>query len=575
MSFRWILFLAAVCLQAQTVCPPVPRYTPCDIAFEIPDAAPGSAVDLHAEFRSPRARTALMNAFWDGGTRWVIRFTPTETGNYDFRLTSRLAAFDGKTGSFTATPNKNPGWVRAANLHHFAHVDETVLTPHLWMGATVPGFPAMSLAAWKQMVDARAAQHFNHLAVTLVDGTAAKDFATPGLLQEAEAKIRYANEHGILVDVAFFGGDNLINRLLPDRASRQKWFSNVISRLAAFDVTWEGIEDWESTANGRALLKEIGEAINHFDPYKHARSSRAKSSSAPLADDGWLRYRSYTTTDTALEAVEQQAFQFPAVNHFDVADGASFRRALWTSAMNGQYPSPVIHNEADAAAMKAWFEVMSGTRHWELEPFFDTDNGRGLAYEGVEYLVYLEQPGQVTVNLEKQKYDFEWINPVNGERFPFKSQRFEAFTDTPPDNSHDWVLHISREGHKASMLRTYKFDSREDQPPLQLQLIESNPDKVPFDIELPSGDFSLSQPVQFRVKLKRETKATKRILFEWTGEVTVDEQSFRVLGTGSQGTFEIPANIALHYPAALHIKLYGLNGLGKLYSVDKNFTLGK
>lgn len=575
MSLRWILFFVGAGLQAQSVCQPVPRYTPCDIVFDLPDAKPGSAVELRAEFRSPRARTALMNAFWDGGSRWVIRFTPTEAGSYDFRLTSKVSAFDGKTGTFTATANKNPGWVRAANLHHFAHVDETVLTPHLWMGATVPGFPSMGLDDWKRMVDARAAQHFNHLSVTLIDETAAKDFASPELLQRAEAKIRYANDHGLLVDLAFFGGSNLLNRLLPDRQARQKWFENTISRLAAFDVTWEGVEDWETYDNGRAILKEIGDAINQFDPYKHTRSSRSKISSSPLVDDGWLRYRSYSTTDSAIESVEQQAFQFPAVNHFDVADRAGFRRALWTASMNGQYPAPVIHNDADAAAMKAWYEVMSGTRHWELEPFFDTDKGRALAYEGVEYLVYLDQPGPVTVNLEKQKYDFEWINPASGERFPFKSQRFETFTDSPPDQSHDWVLHISREGHKASMLRTFKFDSREDQPPLQLQVIESNPDKVPFDIELPREDFSLSKPVKFRVQLKRETKATKRMLFEWTGEVTVDGQSFRVLGTGSEGTLEIPANIARSYPAALHVKVYGLNGLGKLYAVDKNFTLSK
>ena len=37
------------------------------------------------------------------------------------------------------------------------------------MGGVVAGFPGMNMAQWKSLVDARASQHFNHLAVTLVD----------------------------------------------------------------------------------------------------------------------------------------------------------------------------------------------------------------------------------------------------------------------------------------------------------------------------------------------------------------------------------------------------------------------
>ena len=63
---------------AQTVCPPTPRYSPCDLVFDVPSA------DLRAEFRSPRLDTALVHAFWDGGTKWVIRYTPSEAGVVHF-----------------------------------------------------------------------------------------------------------------------------------------------------------------------------------------------------------------------------------------------------------------------------------------------------------------------------------------------------------------------------------------------------------------------------------------------------------------------------------------------------------
>jgi hypothetical protein len=63
--------------------------------------------------------------------------------------------------------------------------------------------------------------------------------------------------------------------------------------------------------------------------------------------------------------------------------------------------------------------------------------------------------------------------------------------------------------------------------------------------------------------------------FEWTGEVTADGRLSRVIGTGADGTLQIPGNIARGYPAALHIRLMGVNGLGKVYTLDRNYTLDK
>jgi hypothetical protein len=561
---------------AQTVCPPTPRYSPCDLVFDIPSANGDKPLDLHAEFRSPQATTALVNAFWDGGTKWVIRFTPVEAGAYTYRLTSAIESLNGKEGGFTATANNKAGWLRAANLHHFAFVEGNNLTPHLWMGGVVPGFASLDSAAWRSLVDRRAAQHFNHLAVTLVDESVAASFRSPEFYRAAEEKIRYANDRGIIVDLAFFGPNGLMNRLLPSRDERQKWFTYALSRLAAFDVTWQGLEAWETYDNGREVLKEIGEYEAALDPWKHTRSSRASSTSAPLADDGWLRYRSYETYDSAVGAVEQQIFQYPAVNNFGkgVGDTTAFRHRLWNSTADGAYPATLIPDEASANTMKVWYEFMEHTRHWELEPFFDSSAGRGLALEGIEYVIYVEKPsGPVTVNVEPHGYDLEWLNPATGDRYKAKKEnKGDPCVVTPPDNSHDWVLHISREGTKNSMLKSVKFVSREQD--LVLQEVEGNPEKVPFEIVEPSADtLSLGMPVHFQIKFKRHTKAIDETLFEWTGEVSVDERSYRVMGTGQEGTFTIPANIAANYPAALHIRLSAMNGLGKVYVLDRNYTL--
>ena len=111
-AFACLLFAWGV--SAQTVCPPTPRYSPCDLTFDIPTSTTDGSLKLQAEFRSPHHDTALVRAVWDGGAKWLIRYTPTEAGDYTYRLTSDDASFQGKEGKFAATPNDRAGWLRAA-----------------------------------------------------------------------------------------------------------------------------------------------------------------------------------------------------------------------------------------------------------------------------------------------------------------------------------------------------------------------------------------------------------------------------------------------------------------------------
>ena len=109
-----------------------------------------------------------------------------------------------------------------------------------------------------------------------------------------------------------------------------------------------------------------------------------------------------------------------------------------------------------------------------------------------------------------------------------------------------------------------------------MQEIEGDPEKVPFEMVQPSGDtISLSSPPRFEIKLKRQSKALEKMMYEWTGEVTASERGARVIATGASGALQIPANIAADYPAAIHIRLTAVNGLGKAYILDRNYNLTK
>jgi len=62
-------------------------------------------------------------------------------------------------------------------------------------------------------------------------------------------------------------------------------------------------------------------------------------------------------------------------------------------------------------------------------------------------------------------------------------------------------------------------------------------------------------------------------MFLWAGEVAADGRGFRVLGTGSPGTFSAPASIAANFPAVLSIHLTALNANGKAYQTDRVYQL--
>ena len=574
-----LLLLAVVpALRAQTVCATVAVGEPCEAAFTLTaqeaGANPYRGVDITVEFRAPSHQTYLAPAFWDGGTLLKARIEPDEPGTWDYRV-SGVARFEGKVGHFQVTPGKS-GFVQPANVFHFWTMPGK--QPHLWMGAVAPA--GLDPAAFEALAATRQRQHFNHLRIDVLGAPAERvfekgDLAQPAWFQKVDAEVLAANRHGITADLVIAGPANQLTRLFPEHEQRDRYVRFLCARYAGLDITWQGLDGFETYQNGRELLAELAPLFRKWDGYHHPLSSAAQVSSAGLLGDHWMKYLTYRTADATLGAVERQFYAMPAINDFNGdgnTDADTFRHRLWNASMNGQYPEATVPNERAAEFLKIWYEFFAQTRHWELSPFFDVDGGRALTLEDVEYIVYVEHPGPVELRLDqKRKYDIRWLNPVTGESVEFKPDKAETIQGTPPDSAHDWVLYVSRESHKASMAKSYYFESRT----ADVQEIEADPAKLPFTLELPaaSDSISASHPTPYRITLKKETRASKAMQYVITGEVTADGQGSRVLATGARGVLTIPPNLAQRYPALLHLRIEAVNGVGKAYSFDQNFTL--
>jgi hypothetical protein len=582
------------------------------MVFELSDADsarhpnPYATVELSVNFRSPRQHAYALPGFWDGGRRMVVRFSPTEAGEWDYLVSSNIAAWDGRKGSFTTAPSDSKGFIHAAALHHWAYSEKAngLDQGHLWMGASEPRLAFLTDADFRAVADARAAQKFNHVRVPIAgQGSDTALFQGPDVpnvefFQRLDQRIRYLNQKGVIADLVLGRRPGDLLRSLPSPDQRRRFARYAAGRYAAMNVTWQALEEFEGELNARALLKEFGTALKQGDPYQHPRSTGARITSAPLLDDGWMTFAAYGSPNDAVAAVEHQLYPVPFVNlnigredsgagksgPGDV-DAATLRHRLWNATMDGQSVTyansgsgPQYANSPGAKTMTAWFDILAGTRYWELEPFFDVDNGRGLALEGVEYLIYIEKPGPLELVVEKHAYDVFWINPANGESVR-KKFNGDHFTAEPPDRAHDWLLHVVRLSHLESLNKTYKFESREspdgDPLPIALQEVEANTPKVPFTIEQPTGDLAVSKPVTFAAKITHESRATRSMMWVWTGEAAGEGQGYRVLATSQNGTFPLPADLANNYPATMHLRLYGMNANGKVYEVDTGCGLNQ
>ena len=554
MFWLLVLFFASFAFSQPTTsltdtragCSSTPAWSTCDLIFDLePNESPAN-VQLRAEFRSPHHRTYMMYAFRDGDRRFIIRVAPTEAGNWEYRLTSSLARLEGKEGQFTANESESPGFVKIANVHHFAY--EGTNKQHLWMATALDKFATLSRAEFDRTITQRAEEKFSHLRVTINPGDD---------LREAADRLRAINAHGVVTDL-------VLASIPTDRAERQIYLTDIICRFAPMNLTWMGLPAFEDVAHPRAALKDFADLLKKYDPYNHPRTTLASFSSAPLfsngssngLSDGWMNLLSYGTPNPNVGAVEHQFFQAPAIN-----TGIKNERDLWSATMNGQYPA-----SGSGPYMTVWFEFMAGNRYWELEPYFGVDGARAIALEGIEYIVYVDKPGPVEVTLEDHGYDVAWINPQNGERIKAKGYKGEHFTGEAPDKSHPWILHISREGTKEGMLKSYKFESRI----VPVQEVEQTPEKTPFAIALPDRDeISISHPPYFAIKVKRESRATRLLLIEWTVDAVVNGEGYRVAGTGREGTLQIPRLITDTLPAVATLRMQILNANGKAYIVDK------
>ncbi len=590
------LWLAALCSltfsAASAAIPPscdsgAVEYLPCEMQFEWhagelpPSVSPYRDDVVSVEFRSPSHVTYLMHGFWNGGNEVRVRFTPLEDGVWTYHVSSLIPRFDNREATFNAAPSSQAGFVRVANLRHWRSTNKQ---PHLWLSVQVPWLE-LDQTAFENWLDARKRDGFNHIRGVLLTLTG----SLKPLTAAGEPDLAYFHALDDRLLAAAMRGFTLDLLLADQSFLRSGAFSTahhidplvryLIARYGGLNVTWQGIEHFEDVPDSRALLQEVGSLLQRHDAFQHPRSTDARMTSSSLIRDGWMNYAIEASPDPQLGAVERQFLQMPEIHIIQATSPDAFRHELWDSTMNGEYPTvpyAATQSEASMRAVQTWFHVMSGTRHWELDPFFNVTGGRALGLDelspeipAVEYIVYCDAPGILELTVAKHKYNPVWTNPSTGEQIPLKDFNGTVFSQHTPDGSQDWIFQLPRNGEKEKMLRMVYFESRDP----MVQEVETDTEKIPFAIAEPSGDqIHAGVPVRFEAKITRPNRATRTMQYVWWGEVVATGMPARVLGLGPSGTFTIPKEL-LRPGAALNVRLLAINANGKAYELDRVYGL--
>ena len=464
---------------------------------------PFTDVVVYGVFTSTSGTPIRVNGFADSedGSLFRLRFTPLESGSYDYAITYRDPALTEQfIGRFNAPPAETGGFVRPDPAHPYSFRFDN----------GQPFFPA-GIQAWtlgKQpspwgFIDQAASYHHNVLKVWLL-GAPAPDAAPPctacstwsddyitwpflgtyhqpdytrfdlAFWQRLDTAIRdAANQHLhieiVLMDYAWFPFQT------PD-PDVQRFMDYALARYSANPaiLLWEVMNEWdriEGSYNGLDLVpwvRYLGTYMHDHDPYSHPVAVSGGCNAASFPQEDW-------TGVTIIHGCTHDFYQFTRENrvynkpvYMDEAaqenkDPSTKRMEWWKVAMGGGF----INFRSWIADLAAPGNV-SGQQYWPyfarfwegipyqtLDPHNEVvthrpagDTAYALADPGIAYVIYLLGPaaGPLTLSAPAGDYWARWYDTKQGLDVwgPALVHSPGEITLGSPSFTDDIVLHVWR-----------------------------------------------------------------------------------------------------------------------------------
>ena len=435
-------------------------------------------------------RSHSIEGFWDGGSRYRIRFAADATGEWSWLSSSDDPGLNGRSGTFTcsgALPVGHisaKGFVRPSPAHPYTleHADGT---PFFIMGDTQWSFSTSALAwpdEFQAYVDARSAQGFNYVHGALYQtwplGNNANeggpafyadnvDSLNPGFWQAFDQRIAYLNAKGLVCGAMLAWGDNGWAHFATD-VQRERFIRYLVDRYAAYNLIWITAGEYEEFPD-IATNTFIGETLAALDPYQHPITSHTLNTSADDYGNAPWHSLIYQQTGDPAQITADRRFDKPVINSEFGYEGnlpaEDVRRLAWEIVMRGGFfvygDTSVYHYTAKiqrdriyppgSAYMthlkKFWTEAGIDTVHWWRFSRFDSlGNKRWQAgIPGAEYVLYTDSPDSFAIDLSETVGGIvgQWYDTRNGRwDAAFTGHPAAAFAVQPPDSGYAAFIKI-------------------------------------------------------------------------------------------------------------------------------------
>lgn len=256
-------------------------------------ANPYSDVGVSVEFTSPSGKRSTVDAFWDGGKVWRVRFSPTEAGRWRWRSECSHPAdkgLHGRTGTLECVPYRGSDRLLAhgplklsSNRRHLVHTDGT---PFFWLADTAwNGVLKAEPRDWEKYLRTRKSQGFT--AVQFVstewralerDARGETSFAdpkysrvNPEFFKRLDAKVAAINKHGMVASPVMLWAispDDVGQKLSEADAIRLTRY--MVARWGAHNVVWMLGGDGRYGGEGARRWHRIGRAVFGEQPSRPA-----------------------------------------------------------------------------------------------------------------------------------------------------------------------------------------------------------------------------------------------------------------------------------------------------------------
>jgi CubicO group peptidase (beta-lactamase class C family) len=459
---------------------------------------PYKDVTLNVTYESPNGRSVKFWGFYDGGRTWKVRFMPDCIGTWKYRAVFSDAS-DGISGTFDCVPSDIPGMIGAdeANPMWFGyrgggHV--LIRSFHVGDRFFARNWPNESRKAF---LDWAQSQDYNMLSVAshYLNRDArdrGRGWQTPDLwpLDAAE----YKRMEAIMDDLArrrilvypFAGFFGQSSDFPTDHHQQTQYIKYILARLGPYWNVLFNVAGPEpmlkpgafQNAMKAADINRLGRQIKELDVFGHLISVHNPSGDDPFKNEDWFGFVTLQGwKDINLSKIGQgmlknhheakplyaQEVFWPGNMYHTIRSEADIRKKAFVLMMSAAAINYADMDGNSSTGFSGSMELSDRKQaghdivrkvwdFFETIPFYQmrpaqqiVDRGFCLSQEGLYYLVYLPDGGNVNVSLKNGRYNVTWINARN------TSDRCSAGTTengknlSAPDGGNDWLLFLVSE----------------------------------------------------------------------------------------------------------------------------------